>query len=127
MTQEPLFYEDIYEAARTVVMALGGSKRAGGVLWPEKPIDQASVQMSNCLNRSRPEKLDPEQLLLLAKKGREAGCHALMTFMCADTGYAPPVPVTPEDQRDEAMRQFVSAVKTVQTLTGQLEKLGVKV
>lgn len=123
MVQDPLFHDDIYEAIRTVVMALGGTKKAGALLWPDKPVDQAGVLISNCLNRARPEKLDPEQLIFLAKQGRAVGCHALPAFINAEAGYAPPQPIEPEDERQRVQREFVQGMADMKQLLARLEKL----
>lgn len=123
MTQDPLFHEDVYEAIRTTVMALGGSKKVGAALKPDLPADKAGEWLANCLNRTRPEKLDPEQLLFLSREGRRVGCHAIAVFINADGGYAAPQPVEPEDERALLQRQFVQAVEISKRIADRLEQL----
>lgn len=53
MNQQPLFCEDIFEALRVDVMALGGAKKVGCLLWPELSADKAGEMLNNCLNRTR--------------------------------------------------------------------------
>lgn len=122
--QEPLFIEDIYEAVRTVSMALGGTKKAGALLKPDLPADKAGEWLANCLNRARPEKLDPEQLMFLAREGRRVGCHAIASFMCQDGGYAPPNPIEPEDERAALQRAYIESVRAQRQIADRLEKLG---
>jgi len=105
MTQQPLFCEDIYEALRTIGQAYGGSKKIGGYLWPDKPIEKASELWANCLNRTRPEKLDPEQVLAVLKIGRQIGCHTGAHYISEQCGYRFEA-VEPEDERAALMRQF---------------------
>jgi hypothetical protein len=91
-------YDDIYEALRAVVKALGGAAAVGKRLWPTKPIKTAEGALLDCLNRNRSAKLDPEEVLHLAKWGREAGCHALNDFFNDDTGYERSKPVVLTEQ-----------------------------
>lgn len=123
MQQEPLFIEDIYEAARTVAMALGGTKKAGLLLRPDLPADKAGEWFANCVNRTRPEKFSPEQLLFLAREGRRVGCHAIASFVCADSGYAPPQPIEPEDERAQLQREFNENTKRMERMLARLEQL----
>lgn len=123
MQQEPLFIEDIYEAARTVAMALGGTKKTGTMLRPDLPADKAGEWLANCLNRTRPEKLDPEQLLFLSREGRRVGCHAIASFLLSDGGYAPPQPIEPEDERAAIEREFIQAVDRLERLVKRRDQL----
>lgn len=120
--QTPLFHEDIYAAIQTVVMALGGSKKVGTGLWPDKPADKAGELLNNCLNRTRPEKLDPEQVLFIAREGRKTGCHAIADYSAADTGYRF-MPIEPEDEKAELERQVVNASRLLHDVIGRLERL----
>jgi len=120
--QTPLFHEDIYAAIQTAVMALGGSKKVGAALWPDKPADKAGELLNNCINRTRPEKLDPEQVLYIAREARKAGCHAIADFTAADTGYKY-IPIEPEDEKAELQRQVVSASQVLSDVISRLERL----
>jgi hypothetical protein len=123
MQQEPLFIEDIYEAARTVAMALGGTKKTGALLRPDLPADKAGEWLANCLNRTRPEKLDPEQLLFLSREGRRVGCHAIASFVSSDGGYTQPVPINPEDEAAELKRRLLTNMEQFKRDVARLEKL----
>ena len=125
MIQQPLFCEDIYEALRTIGQAYGGpkgSKKIGHLLWPEKTVDKAAQLWTDCLNRSRPEKLDPEQVLLVLKIGREIGCHVGMHFIADQCNYKYEV-VTPEDKKAELMNKFIQAQEHFAQLTKQWESI----
>lgn len=98
-------FETINEALISCVKALGGSKQVGHKLWPEKTMEAAQRHLLACLNEDKPERLSPEQLLLLMRMARERGCHDVLRFMCADLGYAEPVPIDPKDELTELMRQ----------------------
>lgn len=122
MTQQPLFCEDIYEALRTIGQAYGGSKKIGALLWNELPVAQAAQRWSDCLNRSRPEKLDPEQTLLVLKIGRQIGCHAGLAYIANHCGYRAE-PIEPEDERARLMREYIKAQESFAQLTKQWEQI----
>ena len=122
MEQQRLIHEDIYEAGKDVVKALGGSKTVASRFWPEKPLDKSVPLLNNCLDRNRLEKLDPEQWMLLEKWGREINCHILMNFRCQETGYKCE-PVNPEDEIAKLQRAYIDAVEMQKQIVDRMEKL----
>lgn len=121
MTQQPLFCEDIYEALRTIGQAYGGSKKIGTFLWPDKPLDKAAQLWTDCLNRSRPEKLDPEQVIAVLKIGRQIGCHSGTHFIAETCGYRFEA-IEPDDERAALQREYIQAVKTLESITKKQER-----
>ncbi len=119
-TAEP-YYEDIYDALRSLVQVLGGAKVVGCRLWPDKSADHACTKLNNCLDRSRPEKLDPEQMMWLLREGRKAGIDTGMNYLTADCGYQAPKPLSPQDEKAALMREFTASVAE---LKGLMAKLG---
>lgn len=115
-------FESVNDALQSAVNALGGYKKAGPLLRPELPIDQAAGWLRDCLNPSRREKLSPEQVMLILRKCREAGYHAAMHFMAFDTGYKA-VPVDPQSQIEELQTRFCDSVQTLSTMASQLERM----
>lgn len=122
--QEPLFFESVYDAARQVVLTAGGPKKVASRLWPNKSAAVSHTFMLNCLDANRAEKFSPDDLLGLCKIGREVGCHALMNFLCCETGYDTPKPVEPEDERARLQREFIEAQKAMLALAGRMERAG---
>ncbi len=118
--QMALMHETINDAVREAIQACGGFKRVGPMLWPERPVDEASNRLRDCLNPDRRDRLTPEQLLFVLRLARQSGCHAAATFLMAECGYAPPVPVDPEDQLARQEREFVEATKALQKLAAQM-------
>lgn len=104
MTQQPLFCEDIYEALKTIGQAYGGSKKMGSLLWPDKPVDKAAQLWTDCLNRTRAEKLDPEQVILVLKIGREIGCHVGVDFISKECNYRWET-IEPEDEKARLLQE----------------------
>lgn len=123
MEQERLWHDDIFDATRTAIQRLGGFKIVGAKLWPEKSPDKAGELLANCLNRTRPEKLDLEQFLLILREARKVGCHVIASFICDDAGYAPPQPIEPRDEYAELQRAYINAVGKLEELAERMGRV----
>lgn len=126
MDQPALFHETFTEALSDCVRALGGAKRVGALLWPEKSIDDARRLLLDSLNPDRNNKLSPEQVLLVLREARKVGCHAGTAYILRDCGYADPQPIEPEDERAALQREFVQASKAMERLFARMERAGLK-
>lgn len=126
MDHPQLFHETIEDAIREVVNALGGPKKVAVALWTDRPPEAAHRLLLACLNEDRPERLAPHHLLTLMSAGREFGCHALMRFLAAETGYSC-TPLDPADQVEKMQQQFTDSVRMLAQLAGQIEKMSPKV
>lgn len=122
--QPALYHDTLQDALSEVVTALGGAKKIGALLWPEKSADDAGRQLRHALDPDRPEKVSLEQLALLLRLGREKGAHAGMYFLARDAVYQDPVAVEPEDERAQLMREFVEATKVQARLAAQMQRVG---
>jgi hypothetical protein len=122
--QPKLFSDDVFDAVRTVVAALGGAKAVGSRLRPEKPADDAAKWLAKCLHQDYPEKLDLEQAMLILKWGREANCHVAMQFIAEQCGYECQ-PLNPEDERQRLQREFIEAQKQLTALAARMVRHGV--
>lgn len=118
-----LFHDTVNQALHDCVMACGGFKAVGHLLWPEKPVDQAGRLLNDCLAEGRRERLSPEQVLLVLRLARERGCHAGMNFIARDAGYADPQPLEPEDERAKLQREFIEATHALARMAAQIERL----
>lgn len=116
----PLWYDSIEDAVRDAVHALGGSKTVAVFLWPDRPVAQAQAHLNDCLNPDRPQRLTPSQLILIAREARARDHHALMHFICRETGYEDARPVTPADQRAELQREFIAATRHLQAMAARI-------
>src|SRR6476661_8291696 len=121
MKTEQLFYESITDAAHIVVQALGGAKKVGPMLWPALNASAAARRLIDCLNEARPEKLSPDELLRLARWGRDIGCHALAVYFNSEAGYAPPIVISPADEKAELERKTIEAVGYMRHLIERAE------
>lgn len=122
--QERLFYEDVNEALRELVNTLGGAKKIGPLLWPEKTIEQAHTLLLACFNTDRRERLTPEQVIFLLRKGREGDCHIAMRYIAQECGYAPPAPVNPQDRQLQLLEEFNRNVERLEKLAEHIRGEG---
>lgn len=122
MTQEQLFHEDIYEALRHVVAALGGAKKVGATMRPEKTIDQARTWLNNCLDTSRAEKLDLDEFLYLLRMARQEGVHSAMSFIADDAGYSVE-PLNVDVELEEGRQQITALLEQQQRIMTRMERL----
>ncbi len=125
--QIPLFFEDLNDAIRATVLALGGFKRIGADLKPELAVDAAGRWLSDCCSADRREKLDPSQLAYIRRRARVEGVHILATFEMREAGYAEPQPITPEDEAAQLRREFVQASKAMRGLFARMDRAGLVV
>lgn len=123
VTQSTLFTEDINDALKDAVRALGEMKEVGRKLRPELTSDAAGAWLKDCLNPLRRERLDPEQVVWLIREARAIGCHSIMNYLADEGGYTRPAPLSPQDEAAELQREFIQAVGHVESLTRRLERI----
>jgi len=102
--RDDLFHETVYDALKGIVARCGGAKAVGSRLWPHLAPDRAGQHLSNCLSTTRDEKLDPEQVVLLLRWGRESGYHDAKHWIDRECGYEPSAPVQPADRIAELLK-----------------------
>lgn len=119
--QMSLMHESLTDALREAIQSVGGYKAVGALMWPQLPVDQASGKVRDCLNPDRRERFCPDQVALILRMARQAGCHSAAEFLMREAGYADPVPVDPEDEVARMQREFVEATKTLSQLAAKIE------
>jgi hypothetical protein len=120
MEQPALFVDTLNDAVRDTARAIG-VKRIAKELWPAKTEEEAARYLNDCLNPDRAQKLSGEEMLVIARRGREVGCHLIVGFICMDVGYAVPTPVDPEDEKAELHRQFLEGVDRLERLAAKIK------
>ena len=121
-SQQRLFFDDVEDALRVTVQALGGLKPVGCKLWPEKAPDAAGRLLADCLNTAKLEKLSPPQVVLLMKWGREIGCHALASYYSQECAYDF-TPIDPAIERDRLADSIHEASQTLNRLIQAAERI----
>ena len=117
-----MFVDDMNEAIRATINALGGMKAVGVELKPERSAVDAGKWLADCLNSAKRDRLDPDQLAYIRRKARAGGCHILAAFEAQDAGYAPPQPIAPEDEAAQLQREFIASVKALDAIQTKLAR-----
>lgn len=123
MQQIPLVVDTLNDAVRDTCRAIGFNDIALE-LWPKKGALGAARYLNDCLNPERAHKLDGEEILYIAKRGREKGVHLIAGFICMEAGYAPPMPVEPDDTKAELQRRYIASVQEQKAIASRLERIG---
>lgn len=127
MSNQPaLFHETLNDALRELIQALGGAKRVGPLMRPEKTVDEAARWLLDCMNTDRRESLHPDHILWLMRRGRDLGCHVVINYLCSEAGYSIPAPVEPEDELAKLQREYIQAVKLIASITPKIEQAQTK-
>lgn len=123
MSQQQLFYEDVFDVGRAAVQACGGAKVVAAKLWPHMPIAEAQRKLLDCLNRERPEKLCIEEFMALLRMAGEAGFHQAKHWIDQALGYQPTAPLDPIVERDRLAEALERAASTFEALKQQATNL----
>lgn len=119
----PLFLEDVFDALRAAVQAVGGAKIVAGRLWPAKPIEQARKDLLDCLNRDNGRKLCIEEVIAVLRMAREAGYHGAKHWIDEEIGYQPTNPSDPRVERDRLADELARAGEHFKSLQRAVERL----
>jgi hypothetical protein len=122
-SQDLLFHETFEDALAEVMSRCGGRKSFAQEMSSAKPPREAHNHVDACLNPERREKFSPAEVLYIARKGREVGCHAVMRYLCQELGYADPQPIEPRDELAELQRAWIQSVQVQQKLADRMERL----
>jgi hypothetical protein len=116
-------HETLNQALLECVQVCGGSKAVGAALWPAKGVEAGRTRLLACLDDGRPEKLSPDEVLLLARMAREKGCHAYAEWVAHDLGYQPPQPADPDDVLADLLRKQNELAALQVASSQRIEKL----
>lgn len=111
--QVPLWYDSIEDAIGTSILALGGAKKVAEMLWPvlarSKP-QTAYTRLKHCLNGDKAEKLDPDEVITIARAAAAIGEHSIMQYHARECGYEI-VPLSPTEAVKRARRARLIALR----------------
>lgn len=124
--QSRLFITDIYDALGDLVRAAGGPKTVGEALYPKKQPDDAAGYVKDCLNRTRRETFDAEEIMWLLRRGRECACHEPINWICKNAGYTTPDPIEPETELTKLLREYVEIENRRASLQPKIEEARIK-
>lgn len=122
MQTEMPFFDSPEDALKAAVQQLGGIKRVGPMLFPDKGVDASSRYLLDCVNSDRQEKLALSQILMLLRLAHDAGYHAPAQFLAGEMGYTVQV-IEPKDEVAALQRTFIDSVATQKALIDRMERL----
>lgn len=114
--QAALFHETVFDAIGSAIQSLGGAKKVAGILWPSMKPESAYTRLRHCLSDEHPEKLEINEVLLIARHAKAIGEHSIMNFLAADLGYEIE-PLSPVEAKRKAKKSRAAA------LLGELARL----
>lgn len=123
MTQDKLFYEDVFDVLIAAVQHAGGAKKVSALLWPTKAERKAHTELLDCLNRNSERKLCIEELMAVLKMAREAGFHQAKHWIDAELGYQPTMPADPVVERDRLAERMAQMTEAFKEMTRAAERL----
>jgi hypothetical protein len=105
--QNKLFFDTVYDAIGSDILAAGGYKHVAGKLWPNmKPIS-SYARLKACLEEHKDEKLDPEEVHAVAKMAKaKVGSSAYLQYTGqeCDCRYED---IEPEDELTSLLRSYL--------------------
>jgi hypothetical protein len=122
MQTEMPFFDSPEDALKAIVQQLGGIKKVGPKLFPDKSVDAAARYLLDCLNSDRSEKLSLSQIMMLLRLAHEAGYHTAYAWISGEVGYDVK-PVTRGEEVDRLTTVIEQSTKTLATALSTLERL----
>jgi len=122
MQNEMPFYESPEQALEACVQALGGAKKVGPMLWPDKGIDNARTYLLACLNSDRPEKLSYSQVMFIFREAKKIGFHAGFQWFAHQCEYDAR-PTTRAEEMDRLTAVIEQSSKTLASAMAVLERM----
>lgn len=122
MQTEMPFYDSPEKALDACIQALGGSKKVGALLFPEKTIDSASTYLMNCVDTHRAEKLSVSHVMMLFRMAKQAGVYAPFLWFANECGFDAR-PIAKEDEVDRLTMVMEQSSKTLAAALASIERL----
>lgn len=122
MQQLQLHHDTVYDALASAVQAAGGIKKVASQLWPTLASEIAAQRLRSGLNPEHAQKLDPAEVLQIAKIAREAGDHSLMHYLGQELAYEIR-PIEPKDELAHLYTEYVESTRSLSRLAEKIERL----
>lgn len=120
-TDLPVF-DSPEDALKAAIQQMGGVKRVGPRLFPDKSVDSAARYLLDCVNPDRPEKLALTQIMLLLRLAHEAGYHTAYAWLSGEIGYDVQ-PVSRVEEVDRLTSVVEQSTRTLAAALATLERL----
>lgn len=122
MQSEMPFYECPESALRACVEALGGAKKVGAQLFPDKTMENARDYLLACVNPDRQEKLAPSQIIYIFRAAKSAGFHAGFDWWAREAEYEIR-PITKAEEVDRLTSVVEQSSKQLASAIAALERI----
>lgn len=116
------FFDSPEDALKAVIQQLGGIKKVGLLLFPDKSVDAAARYLLDCVNHTRQEKLALTQIMMLLRLAHQAGYHTAYAWLSAECGYEIK-PITKIEEVDRVTSVVEQSTKTLISALAVLERL----
>ena len=122
MQHEMPFFECPESALRACIESLGGAKKVGSQLFPDKTVENARDYLLACVNSERQEKLSMTQIIFIFRAAKLAGFHAGFDWWAREIEYEIK-PITNAEQVDRLTSVVERSTKTLAEALSQLERI----
>ena len=122
MQTEMPFFDSPEDALKAIIQQLGGAKKVGQRVFPDKSVDAAARYLLDCVNPERSGKLAISQVMMLLRLAHEADYHAAYAWISADVGYDIK-PITRAQEVDRVTGVVEQTTKTLISALAVLERL----
>ena len=119
MQSEMPFFDSPEDALKAVIQQLGGIKKVGPKLFPDKTVDAAARYLLDCVNSDRSEKLALSQIMMLLRLAHEAGFHTAFAWLSGEIGYDIK-PITRAEEVDRLTSVVEQSSKTLSAAVAAL-------
>lgn len=116
------FFDSPEDALKAIIQQLGGIKKVGPRLFPDKTVDAAARYLLDCVNADRSEKLSLSQIMMLLRLAHEAGYHTAYAWISGEVGYDVK-PITKAEEVDRVTSVIEQSTKTLTSALATLERL----
>lgn len=122
MQVEMPFFECPESALRACIEALGGAKKVGAQLFPDKTMENARDYLLARVNPDRQEKLSMTQIIFIFRAAKSAGFHAGFDWWAREVEYEIR-PITKAEEVDRLTSVVEQASKQLSGAIAALERL----
>jgi hypothetical protein len=125
--QNKLFFDTVYDAIGSDILAAGGYKVVAGKLWSSMKPASAYARLKSCIDEHKDEKLDPEETLAVARMAKEVcGTSNYLLYIGQELS-CEYKDVEPEDELTGLLRIYLeekrTQVKREERIDGLVERM----
>lgn len=120
--QSELFFDSIYDAMGSAILAAGGYKKVAGLLWPSLKSETAYARLKNALDETKAEKLALCEVMNIMRMAADNGDSSAIRYIASEFGFGL-VEIDPKEEGDEIQRQIAEGIDALNKRFARLERL----